>query len=105
MPPVRIFYNFFYPRFIRLIRTLSEHFDVHVFTAANRLYLDFFLRILDPEQKYIKRTLCRGDFKDKNDKKDISQVVGHKDPCEVIVFDDKPVSFFRKFTFSFFDKS
>lgn len=49
------------PHLDLFLQTVSRHFEVIVFTAAERGYAERVLRFLDPEAKLIDYVLCRED--------------------------------------------
>ena len=77
------------PGLRQFLKELSEHYELHIYTKANRNYLNFLINELDPLGKMFASAVARDDSPDLDTDLKILDRVCCRDMKEVIIFDDR----------------
>ena len=77
------------PGLRRFIRELSELYELHIYTKANRNYLNFLINELDPLGKYFVSAVARDDSPDLDIELKVLNRVCCRSINEIVVFDDR----------------
>ncbi|GMH88860.1 hypothetical protein TrST_g3654 [Triparma strigata] len=85
------------PGLDEFLRSVSERWETHVFTAAMQIYAGPVLDVLDPDdeifsQRYY-RDSCTLDEELGVYVKDLNNIVSHRDLTKVVLVDNNPMSF------------
>ena len=81
----------FRPHVFEFLKTMSEFYDIVVFTASSRQYATPILEILDPEKKYIKGTFFREHCIKADNKsyiKDLRMFSKQKNQNDIVIVDN-----------------
>ena len=77
------------PGLRKFIRDLAELYELHIYTKANRNYLNFLINELDPLGKYFTSAVARDDSPDLDIELKVLNRVCCRSLNEIVVFDDR----------------